>query len=75
MKPGCSKILLNEMVVPDKGAEIVATQVDMVMMAVLGACERTESHWRKLIEEAGLEIEKILRDSPDAESVIEVVLK
>ncbi|KAG8531974.1 uncharacterized protein KY384_003610 [Bacidia gigantensis] len=75
MKPGYSKILLNEMVVPDQGAEIVATQVDMIMMATLAACERTESHWRKLIEEAGLRIDRIWTETSDAESVIEVVLE
>ena len=75
MKPGYSKMLLNEMIVPDQGADIVATQVDMIMMAALAACERTESHWQRLIEEAGLKMEKIWTDSPDAESVIEIALK
>ena len=74
MKPGYSKILLNEMVVPDKEADIVATQVDMIMMAALAACERSESHWKSLMEAAGLKIEKVWTDSPDSESVIEVVL-
>ena len=75
LKPGYSKILLNEMVIPNQDAEIIATQVDMIMMACLAACERTESHWRTLIERAGLNIEKIWTDEPGSESVIEIALK
>ena len=74
MEPGYSKILLNEMIVPDVGAEIVATQLDMIMMACFASCERTVSHWRQLIEQAGLKMEKIWTEKADSESVIEVIL-
>lgn len=39
MKRGYSKILINEMVVPNS---LVATPVDITMMVALAACERTE---------------------------------
>lgn len=70
MTPGYSMLLLNEMVVPNKGASLLAAQRDFVMMSVLGAMERTENHWRVMAAKAGLKVEKIWTDVPDAESVI-----
>ena len=74
MKRGYSKILINEMVVPNKGASLVTTQVDITMMVALAACERTETQWRKLIGSAGLIIEKITTEQQETESIIEAVL-
>jgi demethylsterigmatocystin 6-O-methyltransferase len=72
-----SVILIDDMVLPNKGVHFHATQIDMVMMTGLGSMERTEEMWYELIEKkAGLRIKKIhtyttsLRDS-----VIEVVQK
>ena len=74
MKPGYSKVLIIEMAVPDLGADIVPAQLDILMMTALAACERTASHWKSVVEKAGLKLEKIWTGNPDSESVIEVVL-
>ena len=68
-------ILINELVIPDQGANLVAAQFDICMMSLFAATERTESDWKKLVDKAGLKLERIWKDTADAESVMKVVLK
>ena len=75
MTPGYSKILLNELVLPDKGCGIIAAQVDIAMMACCASEERSERQWHQLVGSAGLKIENIWTDVPEAESIIELVLE
>lgn len=75
MIKGYSKLIINELVIPDQGATIIAAQLDLTMMAVLAAMERTESHWHELLNSVGLVITKIWTCYPEAESIIEAVLK
>ncbi|KAL8902670.1 MAG: hypothetical protein Q9207_004472 [Kuettlingeria erythrocarpa] len=75
MTPGYSKLLLNEFVIPDQGADIVGAQVDFTMMCALGAEERSEKQWRQMLEEAGLRIVKVWTRAQEAESIIEAELK
>ena len=78
LKPGLmkgySKLLINENVTPDQGAHWVSTGLDMVMMAILSASERTEQDWRVLLETAGFKIVKIWTYEPGTESLIEAEL-
>lgn len=75
MTPGYSKIILNELVLPDTGCGIIAAQVDMIMMACCASEERSERQWRQLVDPVGLKIEQIWTDVPEAESIIELALK
>lgn len=75
MRPGYSKIILNELVPTDQRCGIIAAQVDLTMMAVVAATERSERQWRMLVDSAGLKIDKIWTDVPEAESIIELTLK
>lgn len=75
MTPGYSKIILNELVLPDKNCGLIPAQLDIAMMAELAAAERTERQWREVVDSAGLKIEKIWTDVPEAESIIELCLK
>jgi len=54
-----SKILIDEMVLPDQGVHWGATQIDMLMMACHAALERTEEQWYTLLDRAGLKVQKI----------------
>ncbi len=54
-----SAILIDEIVMPDKGAHWHSTSMDFSMMAILASLERTEDHWRRLLDSAGLKIVKI----------------
>ncbi|KAJ9644471.1 hypothetical protein H2201_007800 [Coniosporium apollinis] len=59
MERGHSKILINEIVIPETGADWFATSVDMLMMVTHSAAERRENDWRELLESVGLKIVKI----------------
>ena len=69
-----SRILLHEMVVAARHADVRSTTSDLTMMMLFSALERTESMWTSLIETAGLHVAKIWTAPESDESVIEVVL-
>lgn len=55
----CSKFVKHDAVrqqVPTSGANVSMTHLDLNLMAVLAAIERTETQWRELLESAGLRI-------------------
>ena len=74
MKPGFSKVLINEFVVPDLEASWAVTSMDWVMMALGAAKERTEKQWRALLEQSGLRIVYIWTYDQGTESLIEAEL-
>lgn len=54
-----SRILIDDMVLPNEKVHWQATQMDLMMMAALGSKERTNQQWEELIDAAGLKILKI----------------
>jgi demethylsterigmatocystin 6-O-methyltransferase len=54
-----SVILIDDIVVPNKGARWETTQVDIAMMTGLASLERTQSQWYELAAKAGLKIVKM----------------
>lgn len=76
MKPGYSRLLINDQVLPDVGAELHPTMLDMAMMTYFHAMERTERQWRTLLGRLGVEIVKIWRlETGGSEAIIETMLK
>ena len=75
MKPGYSRLLINDWVLGDTGALLIASQLDITMMAVLSGMERTESQWKTLLEACGLEIVKFWTVGKDVEGLIECMKK
>ena len=76
MRPGYSKILLNEIVLPNTGCTPFFAAADINMMSILAGMERTHMHWCELIESVGLEVVRI-SVSPyegDSEGIIEAML-
>lgn len=73
MRPGYSKVLVNENVIPDTGAYWETTSLDLIMME-FGSTERTERHWRALLASAGLKIVNIWTAQRGVESLIECEL-
>jgi demethylsterigmatocystin 6-O-methyltransferase len=62
------------MVLPNSGIPLEATQLDMTMMSSLASRERTEEQWHKLLEGAGLKINKVYTYNPTLkDSIIEVM--
>lgn len=75
MKPGYSKLLLYENVLPRTGASTYQAMADVTMMCTLSAAERTQSKWERLLLEVDLEIVKIWSDPSSSESIIEAGLQ
>ncbi|KAJ5095481.1 o-methyltransferase [Penicillium alfredii] len=73
MKPGYSKILINENVIPETNAHWETTSLDFVMMTV-NSTERTARDWKVLVESVGLKIVKIWTVRRGVESLIECEL-
>ncbi|KAF1993495.1 S-adenosyl-L-methionine-dependent methyltransferase [Amniculicola lignicola CBS 123094] len=65
-----SVILIDEIVLPKKGASWRATQMDMTMLAAVAAMERSENQWYGLLNEAGLEIVKIWKYTEECDDCI-----
>lgn len=73
LAPG-SVILVDDMVVPNKGAHFHTTQLDLTMMSSLASIERTHEQWYSLVEQAGLKINKIYTYTLSLQdSIIEIV--
>lgn len=52
-----SRILIDEMVLPDVGVDWTATYTDLTMMASHAAKERTQAQWESLLDSVELKIE------------------
>jgi hypothetical protein len=65
-----SVILIDDMVLPEKGSPWRATQLDMTMLAALAAMERSENQWYELLEKAGLDVIKIWKYTEECDDCI-----
>ncbi|KAJ6051895.1 hypothetical protein N7499_011274 [Penicillium canescens] len=75
MKRGYSRLLIHEHVIPETAAYWEATALDMVMLTLMSAQERTRTAWYNLIEtKAGLTINKIWSGGKGSQSLIECEL-
>jgi hypothetical protein len=54
MEPGYSVLIINETIIPDEGCDFLAAGISVMMMLQVGAAERTERQWRKLLASVGL---------------------
>ncbi|KAL8846834.1 MAG: hypothetical protein Q9221_008092 [Calogaya cf. arnoldii] len=73
MKPGYSKVLINDIVIPPMETSYIQAGLDCLVLQA-SANERTEAVWKKVIKEAGLRLVKIWPDGRSYESVIETEL-
>ena len=76
MKPGYSKILVLEAVIPERVADVtpLMAAMDINMMAHFAALERTEKQWRSLFESAGLSHVGFYEHRGNNHGIIEVEL-
>lgn len=72
MKKGYSKILIHDISIPPTGASRFQTTMDLEVMSILSAYERSEAMWTNLLASAGFEIIKFWKD--ETETVIEAEL-
>lgn len=73
MKPGYSKVLINDIVIPPTGTSSIQAGLDCLVLQA-SANERSEAVWKKVIKEAGLRLVKIWPDGRSYESLIEAEL-
>lgn len=73
MTPGYSKLILNEVVLPDKGCSWQHAALDITMMTSFSGLLRTEERWHSLLTSSGLQ-QIIFWYPPDgADGVIEAL--
>jgi hypothetical protein len=54
-----SRILVDEMIIPERDAPWRATQQDFIMGACIAAQERSHAEWLALFDRAGLKVERM----------------
>ncbi|KAI0184955.1 sterigmatocystin 8-O-methyltransferase [Xylaria flabelliformis] len=74
MKPGYSKLLIHEMIIPEQGASKFHALLDLTMMTFNAGMERTEIQWEELLQKAGLKVVKFWTAQADADGIVEAVL-
>ncbi|KIW27291.1 hypothetical protein, variant [Cladophialophora immunda] len=75
MRRDHSQILINDMILPDTQCPLIATGMDITMMAHHCGVERNEDMWRSLIAKVdGLELIKIWHP-PEGEGILQVSRK
>lgn len=71
LRPGYSRVLINEIIVPDRDASWAATSMDQLVF-VLGAMrERTRADWEAILSRAGLGTVQVYSFKMGMESLIE----
>ncbi|OTB15976.1 hypothetical protein K445DRAFT_59919 [Daldinia sp. EC12] len=73
MKPGYSKLLIHDAIVPEQGANVYHGLMDLTMMAFNGGLERTEGQWRELLGKAGFDVVNTLPPWDDGDGLIEAM--
>lgn len=74
MTPGYSKILIHECVIADRNPSWQHTALDIYLMALLAAAERTETEWRALLDSVGLKVTGIWTKGAGNTSLIEAMI-
>ena len=69
-----SKILINELILPNQGAHWLTTSLDLGIMTFIAARESTEGEFRELFASVGLEIAGMWKHPEGYDSVMEVIL-
>ncbi|OJJ44533.1 hypothetical protein ASPZODRAFT_153470 [Penicilliopsis zonata CBS 506.65] len=68
-----SVLLIDDMIIPNKGAHPNATDRDIAMMVNFAAMERTEKQWRALFAAAGLKLRRVATYNQTSGESVQVV--
>lgn len=74
MKPGYSKLLLNEFILPNQACPLFPAGFDLQMMVMHAAQERNESQWKELLGKVGLKVIQFWIPPGGGEGIIEAEL-
>jgi hypothetical protein len=75
MKPGYSRLLIHELILPDERPTAFQAIWDLTMMTFNAGAERSKSQWTQLLNEAGFDIVAFWIDDEDADGIVEAVPK
>ena len=70
MRRGHSTLVVEDFILPVKGASLLPAIWDLQMMSLLSAMGRTGRQWRGLFEQAGLKIECFYQPPGDDTGII-----
>lgn len=65
-----SRIIIDEMVLPESNVSWQATQLDLAMFCRHAAMERTQAQWQTLLDSVGLRIVKTYVYRPDVHETV-----
>jgi hypothetical protein len=74
MTPGYSKLLIKELLIPDRNAPWALTSLDVNVMQSLSGQERTETQFRNLLESVGFKVDGMWGHPNAIDVVIEASL-
>ena len=63
-----SAILIDEIVLSERGSTWRATQFDIAMLTLMGASERTANEWHTVLDEAGFKIRSICQYTEECQN-------
>jgi hypothetical protein len=75
MKPGYSKLLISDHILPEQNCPLHSFGRDIGMMSLHGGVERSEKQWKALLEPTGLEVIKFYDIGAKGEGLVEAILK
>ena len=70
-----SRLIIDEVLMPEQGAPWQSAFLDMLMMHTLGALERTRHEWDALLNQAGLKVIDVHQYNPKMHCVLITVPK
>lgn len=71
---GDSVVIIDDVVMPNVGATWKQASMDIAMMTMLAAMERTQEHFAQLLKEAGLKLREVIKyDEEYGDSLIVAV--
>ncbi|KAJ6117897.1 hypothetical protein N7523_005760 [Penicillium sp. IBT 18751x] len=71
MKKGYSKLIIEEYILPAKGAPLAQTMLDWQMMIFCSSMERTQGCWEKLLTSAGFRVMQFWFPPRQGQGIIE----
>lgn len=71
MLPGYSKLLIGNVILSDENVPLRQSGLDIAMLLMHSGCQRSESEWRALLRDAGLEVKKVWHPEGDGDGIIE----
>jgi hypothetical protein len=74
MKPGYSRLILHESILPDTNCDLSSACMSIMMMVQVAAFERSEGQWRDLLESVGLSRVNFYRCPGNGEGIIEAIM-